>query len=221
MKTGNPNQDQHCGEVQPFDESLCEHLPRRLKAICLGTAEGVSPEDVKRYRAVFAAQANNAQSHRAAHSSSGVRSGKTDIHSAIAITPRPAPTYGVGSELKKLLAELNIPSAWCETCEGRAALMDAGGPQWCLSNRATIIGWLQEAETRFARHAALVERGDGIEPTEKQIAKAKTAQRWRVGWNAARQLLWVNPLDPHGSLINEAVRRAEARHGDPCCEVTE
>lgn len=53
LNTGNQNQNQHSSEVKSFDESLCEHLPRRLKAICLGSADGVSPERIAEYRAVF------------------------------------------------------------------------------------------------------------------------------------------------------------------------
>lgn len=194
----------------PIDLEDVAKLPRGIRR-----AYEQSPErferTAKRYlmRSGLLA-ANNAQSGCAAQLSSGFGGRKHNSHSAIAITPRPAPTYGVGSEMKKLLMELDIPHAWCETCAKRAATMDANGPQWCRDNRSTIIGWLTEAEAKFAHDAAAATRGDGKEPTAQQIAQAKQAQRWKTGWAAARQLMWINPVDPFGSFVDEAVRRAEA-----------
>lgn len=54
-----------------------------------------------------------------------------------------------GSELKKLLARVGIqPKPGC-ACNARAAEMDAKGPDWCETNRATILEWLRlEAKTR-------------------------------------------------------------------------
>lgn len=87
--------------------------------------------------------------------------------------------------------------------------MDANGIEWCKSNRATIVGWLQEAEQNFARDTARVGRGDGKEPTPEEVAKAKNGKRWQVGWAAAKRLFWISPVDPFGSFVDEAIRRAE------------
>lgn len=129
-------------------------------------------------------------------------------------SPRPAKTCcqrgGVGTEMKKLLRELDVPSGWCESCSQRAALMDSNGVEWCRKNRSTIVGWLQEAERNFATAAARVERNDGEEPTEQQIRKARDAQRWRTGWAAATKFVWIDPRDPFGSLIDTAIARAES-----------
>lgn len=124
---------------------------------------------------------------------------------------------GVGTELKARLADLDIPAAWCEGCKGRAAKMDREGIAWCKENRDLIVSWLIEAEGTFARTAAAEARRDGKEPTAAQIQKAKSAQRWRTGWAAATKMIWINPLDPFGSLVDEAIRRAEEKRNQCEC----
>jgi hypothetical protein len=65
-------------------------------------------------------------------------------------TPRPRPTDGPGSELKKLLAAWPfriIATPNC-SCSARARLMDQQGCNWCEANIDTIVGWLREEATK-------------------------------------------------------------------------
>jgi len=51
---------------------------------------------------------------------------------------------GPGTELKKLLSRIGIVATPDCSCNARAALMDANGPDWCAANRTLIIAWLAE-----------------------------------------------------------------------------
>lgn len=200
------------------DFSDCSKLPRGLRKIC-ERDESVDPATVEKYHAAWARR----QRPRSVKGMKPVTLRPATPEEMAIIQPvqqRPCcRTGGPGTELKRLLAEIGVPQGWCEGCKKRAEAMDQGGVQWCRENRATIIGWLREAEEKFARDAAALARGDGKEPTSKQVSKAKTAQRWKVGWEAAKQLFWISPVDPHGSFVDEAIKRAAARQADSCCEV--
>jgi hypothetical protein len=91
----------------------------------------------------------------------------------------------VGHELHALLAELGSqPTSGCG-CAAKAAQMNAWGIDGCRDHREDIVEWLKEAYT----HATWLET-------------------IRAGWRG----LWVvNPLEPFGSLVDEAIRRAEAK----------
>jgi hypothetical protein len=63
--------------------------------------------------------------------------------------PQPLPTFGPGTELKKLLARVGIVATDSCPCNARAAEMDRQGVEWCEANIDTIVGWLREqAEAR-------------------------------------------------------------------------
>jgi len=63
--------------------------------------------------------------------------------------------------------------------------MDAWEPAGCMGNRELIISWLQEA-----------------------YETASWLETIRAGWRCAWTL---NPLDPFGSLFDEALRRANSK----------
>ena len=58
------------------------------------------------------------------------------------------PTYprrqGVGVELKKILAGFGIHATANCTCNRKAKVLDANGPQWCLDNIDRVVDWLGE-----------------------------------------------------------------------------
>lgn len=193
-----------------IDFSDCAKLPRGLRKIC-ERDESVDPATVEKYHAAW----ERRQRPRSVKGMKPVtlRPATPEEMAMIQQPPRRPcrQAIGAGFEMKKLLSELGIPQGWCEGCKLRAKTMDDNGIEWCRANRATIVKWLQKAERDFARDAAALARGDGKEPTDQQIAKAQNAQRWKVGWEAAKRILFINPLDPFGSLIDEAIRRAEAK----------
>lgn len=52
--------------------------------------------------------------------------------------------FGVGTELKRLLAKMHIyPIPEC-LCNQRSIIMNEQGPKWCRDNISTIVEWLQE-----------------------------------------------------------------------------
>lgn len=99
------------------------------------------------------------------------------------ITPPPA---GPGTELKHLLKELGIDIVTNCSCNSRAQEMNKWGVQGCRDRREEIVQWLKEEQDR-RRWLSIV--GPGI----RAVAKG----------------LWINPLDHLGSLVDEAIRRAE------------
>lgn len=114
-----------------------------------------------------------------------------DAQPAPPATPYAPPPAGPGSELKALLASLGVP-ACTVGCGGYAALMDSWGVEGCRRRREEVAARLRE-----------------------QAAKAGWAAKLRAAALAAAQGLVFNPLDPYGSLVDEAIRRAEGRQGRP------
>ena len=57
---------------------------------------------------------------------------------------------GVGVELKRLLATFGIHATANCSCNRKAKVLDANGPQWCLDNIEVVVDWL-EAEARKRR----------------------------------------------------------------------
>lgn len=56
---------------------------------------------------------------------------------------------GAGCHLKRLLRDwLGIEAHPGCACEKRAQTMDVRGPEWCLENLDTIVGWLREEHGR-------------------------------------------------------------------------
>lgn len=100
----------------------------------------------------------------------------------------PRPASGPGTELKALLASFGVTEATGCGCSDRAVEMDRHGPAWCRANRATIAGWLRES-----------------------AAKRTWAERLAAGARAVASGFVPHPLDVYGSLVDEAVRRHEAR----------
>jgi hypothetical protein len=103
----------------------------------------------------------------------------------------PVPAEGIGTELKAVITELNLKKwANCNTCNSLAGQMNAGGVEWVTANRATIIGQLRDARKKLGWGETLTAMY-GIGTT-------------RLGWR-----LDLNDIE--GSLLNEAVRRWEAK----------
>lgn len=99
---------------------------------------------------------------------------------------QPRPAAGPGTELKRLLLDLGI-TGWSGCgCESMAAKMNRWGPEGCREHRVEIVAWLNEKQAALSW-------------TEKLTAAV----------NAVAAELWLNPLDPAGSLVDEAIRRTE------------
>lgn len=100
-----------------------------------------------------------------------------------------SPSHGPGTELKKILSSLGIdPAPTCD-CNARAYEMDAWGVDGCRQRREEIIGWMKEGQSRWGWAAKFSAMGKAV----------ATGLAFRL-----------NPLDPFPSLVDEAIRRAEA-----------
>ena len=92
----------------------------------------------------------------------------------------PAPGFGPGTELKRLLSSLGIQAKPNCSCNAKAQLMDvmeAQEPGWCEANIPTILGWLEEqAKSRklpFVRFAAEQAVKLAIRRARKKATKRK------------------------------------------------
>jgi hypothetical protein len=108
------------------------------------------------------------------------------------VKPEPTPATGPGTELKAILQDLGLePRGSKCSCDSHVAQMNRWGVAGCREHRDQIIGWLDEA---------------------------RQATGWRETLGAGFNALWKRATyirigDPIGSLINEAIRRAEEK---PC-----
>lgn len=93
----------------------------------------------------------------------------------------------VGKELKMMFAGLGfVPEDGCN-CEELAAQMNEWGPKGCREHRSEIV-W------KITTNAAMVGLGSLLS-----------------AGIVARQQPWFRLLDPVGSFVDEAIRRAEAK----------
>jgi hypothetical protein len=96
--------------------------------------------------------------------------------------PPPAPKYGPGTELKKLLKKVGIVATPTCSCNARAKRMDveeAREPGWCEAHLDEIVGWLREEATRrklpFVDMAGRVLVRRAIDNARKELARAEKA----------------------------------------------
>lgn len=109
--------------------------------------------------------------------------------------PKPHTPVGPGTELKGILASLGInPGAECG-CHARARDMDRWGVNGCRVRRTEIVGWLYE-EAQKQKWPRLLEA-------------ARRAVATGLVFNARIF------IDPFGWLVDEAIRRAEAKAPSP------
>ena len=102
--------------------------------------------------------------------------------------PKKKPSaVGPGAELQKLTAELGIrPKSGCD-CSAIARQMDAWGIEGCQDRREEILA-------RMAKNYQEYDWQDKLKATVKAVTSGLA---WRI-----------NPLDPLGSILDEAIRRA-------------
>jgi hypothetical protein len=101
--------------------------------------------------------------------------------------------YGPGTEMSSMLHTVGInPRSGCD-CHAKALQMDKWGVDGCRENRELIVGWIREGAPRWSWSEKL-----------RAVANA-----------AISGLAWtLDPMDPYGSLVDEAIRRAEEKEAD-------
>jgi hypothetical protein len=98
------------------------------------------------------------------------------------VPPPPAPAYGPGTELKKLLSRIGITATPNCSCNARVKHMDAmekQEPGWCERNIDTVVGYLREAAADrglpFLDVAGRVLVRRAISNARKELARATQA----------------------------------------------
>lgn len=112
--------------------------------------------------------------------------GKTTVTRKPAQQPRR--TKGVGDHLKDVTAELGITMKQGCSCASLAAEMNRRGPDGCRAKREKLVAEMVKNAQRYSW-------GD---VAWAAVNAVKTGLAWHI-----------NPLDPYGSLLDEAIRRAE------------
>lgn len=92
--------------------------------------------------------------------------------------------HGPGTELKKIIADLELTGVKGCGCGQKASVMDAWGVGGCRANRDTIAKWIK-----------------------KSLAKVSFGKRL-AAYRKLRKADWFSHLDPYGSVVDEAIRRA-------------
>ena len=102
---------------------------------------------------------------------------------------------GVGSQIWRLLSEIGVHHDPDCDCLSWAERLNEWGVAGCRLARAEIIEHLQDARKQYGWVRSI------------QAAARAAAQAARD--LATGQRPWLNPMDPYGSLVDEAIRRAE------------
>jgi len=102
---------------------------------------------------------------------------------------------GPGSQLWRLLETLGVKHTTDCECLGRAERMNAWGVAGCRAARGEIVAWMVEGKDRYGWAGAVKAATAGVAEMVSDVLHG----RWP----------WLNPLDPFGSLVDEAIRRAE------------
>lgn len=117
-----------------------------------------------------------------------------------ATVERPAyPAEGPGAELKAILRELGFKGLPGCDCDAKAGQMNLWGAAGCRARQGEITDWMRQAAARL-----------GWAEWFKAAARAVVR-----GW-----ALRLDPRDPAPALVEEAIRRAEAREAQASAPVT-
>jgi hypothetical protein len=104
--------------------------------------------------------------------------------------PVVAPDSGPGTELLLLLSSLGIAEKPGCGCKAKAATMNAWGVDGCRERRDEIVDWFRENQDKFG--------------WREKLAAATAAVASGLAFR-------INILDQFGSIVDEAIRRAEVK----------
>lgn len=108
----------------------------------------------------------------------------------VLVTRHKFPDFGPGTELTVILKDLGAPAEKCASCVSFAHVMNLWGVAGCKAKRETIVARLNDQKTKR-----------GWTFTAGAVLKAVTTGL----------AFSINPLDPIGSIVDEAIRRAEVK----------
>lgn len=116
------------------------------------------------------------------------------------------PGFGPGTELKKMLDTIGIKENPNCDCNGRRVSMDKWGVVGCREHFDEIKGWMVEGAERWGWSGQIANLATGQETMQLSLA-----EKLKIGWNVVMSGLafHISIKDPYGSLVTEAIRRAE------------
>jgi hypothetical protein len=103
--------------------------------------------------------------------------------------------HGVGSQIWRLLAEIGVHHQPDCPCLGWAEKLNAWGVAGCRLARAEIVQHLRDERQRYGWARSIVAAAHAAVHAAADIAAGRRP--------------WLNPLDPYGSLVDEAIRLAQ------------
>ncbi len=104
--------------------------------------------------------------------------------------------HGVGSQIWRLLAEIGVHHQPDCPCLGWAEKLNAWGVAGCRLARAEIVQHLRDERQRYGWARSIVAAAHAAVHAAADIAAGRRP--------------WLDLLDPYGSLVDEAIRCAEA-----------
>lgn len=119
--------------------------------------------------------------------------------------------HGPGTELKAMLAEIGInPSSNC-SCNANARRMDELGVDGCREHFNEFVQVVRENAERWGWQKPTSNRAEHF--AGSQDKQMTLAEKLAVGWRSVMSgvAFKVNWLDPYPGLIEEAIRRADAK----------
>jgi hypothetical protein len=102
---------------------------------------------------------------------------------------------GVGSQIWRLLSEIGVHHQPDCPCLGWAEKLNAWGVAGCRLARAEIVQHLRDERQRYGWARSIVAAAHAAVHAAADIAAGRRP--------------WLNPLDPYGSLVDEAIRLAQ------------
>lgn len=117
---------------------------------------------------------------------------------------------GPGTELTLIMESLGVNASPGCDCKKKARSMDMWGVVGCKANRDVIVGWIKENKARWGwgdklDYAATKQ----TEIPEKKSVFDKVAVIWKTVTTGL--IFKINAFDQEGSLVDECIRRAEAK----------
>lgn len=168
-------------------DSPCDTLPGRLRDICTGAA-GLPETKRRAYIDRWIADGRLAADPGNAAETPAVHGKPNILPDGRARVKAETPQEGPGTELRKMLASIGIePGPTCP-CHDMMQKMNRWGVAGCREHRGEIVMHVQEQMGHRSWR-------------EKLSAAAKAATNGLA--------IRLNPVDIPGSLLNEALRRAE------------
>lgn len=169
-------------------QAECEKFPGRLRDLCEGRGRDGRPNPTRKAANAWRMSEGLPKLDRQPAINVAVISGQTPSPAAPRQHAPPAPTFGPGTELKKIFESLGIQSDGCGGCYLTLQAMDKGGAQECRERRDEFIAEIKSRRMSVTLATKIVAAG----------AAVLNGLAFSINW-----------ADPIPGLFDEAVKRAK------------